>query len=224
MSSLGPHLNLSRGFGKFPAAAFVALLLAMIPSRPALSRDNFPEPPRAANAAGQTQPLSVKEKLNLYVEDTYGPGAWLTAAAGAGIRQHLDSPPEWEQGMKGYGRRFVSSLGETAVKNTVQFAVGAALREDPRYFPSERRGIVRRSWHAMTFAWAPRHDSGGRVPGIARVAGALSSGFVSNAWYPERLSDTSHALSRAGIMLGGDAARNLFQEFWPDVRRAVFGR
>jgi hypothetical protein len=115
-------------------------------------------------------------------------------------------------------------MGETAVKNTVQFGVGAALREDPRYFPSGRRGVLRRAWHAVTFVFVPRNDHGGRTVGAARIAGTLSAGFVSNAWYPERLSDTSHALSRTGISLGGEAAVNLFHEFWPDIKRAVFRR
>jgi len=170
------------------------------------------------------QPLTVEEKFELYLEGTYGPGSWLASASTAGIRQWLGSPPEWEQGMKGYGRRFASSMGESAIKNTVQFGVGAALREDPRYFPSARRGVLSRAWHAVSFTFAPRNDNGERTVGVSRVAGALSSGFVSNTWYPERLSDTSHAISRTGITLGGDAAVNLFREFWPDIKRAVFGR
>lgn len=170
------------------------------------------------------QPLTVQEKFELYLDETYGPASWLASASTAGIRQWLGSPPEWEQGMKGYGRRFASSMGESAIKNTVQFGVGAALREDPRYFPSARRGVVPRAWHAVSFTFAPRNDNGERTLGLSRIAGAATAGFVSNTWYPERLSDTSHAMSRTGITLGGDAAVNLFREFWPDIKRAVFGR
>jgi hypothetical protein len=38
------------------------------------------------------------------------------------------------------------------------------------------------------------------------------------------LSDTSHAFSRAGIMLGGDAAINVLREFLPDMKRLIRGR
>ena len=187
----------TRAFGKNPATLFFAPLLLLMPLHPALSQDADPPSPSERNsaaAARPVQPLTVEEKFKLYVEDTYGPGAWLASAAAAGIRQGLNSPPEWEQGMKGYGRRFASSMGETAIKNSVQFGVGAALREDPRYFPSARRGILPRAWHAITFTFAPRNDNGERTFGASRVAGAFSAGFVSNAWYPERLSDTSHAM------------------------------
>ncbi|MBI1983713.1 MAG: hypothetical protein HYS61_05905 [Acidobacteria bacterium] len=158
------------------------------------------------------------------MKKTYGPTCWAASASSAGVRQWLDSPPEWGQGMEGYGRRFASSMGRKSIKNSVQFGLGAALREDPRYFPSTRRGFVPRVWHAVSFTFAPRNDSGRRTIGVSRVAGALSAGFASNTWYPDRLSDTSHALSRAGLMLGGDAGMNLFREFWPDFKRAIRGR
>jgi hypothetical protein len=209
------------------AMAMLALLWVLTPFHSAFSQDTNLSRPSGVQSATPTplaQPLTVEEKFKLHLEDTYGPGAWLASASTSGIRQWINSPPEWGQGMKGYGRRFASSMGETAVKNTVRFGVGAALREDPRYFPSGRRGLLPRAWHAVTFVFVPRNDHGGRTVGAARIAGALSAGFVSNAWYPERLSDTSHALSRAGISLGGEAAVNLFHEFWPDIRRTVLGR
>ncbi len=218
---------MSHALGKNPATAFFASLLVLAHFHPAFSQDANPAGPSGVNPATPThavQPLTVEEKFRFCVEETYGPSSWLTSASKAGIRQWLDSPPEWEQGMKGYGRRFASSMGHRVIKNTVQFGVGAALREDPRYFPSARRGVLPRAWHAVTFTFAPRNDNGERTVGVSRVAGALSSGFVSNTWYPERLSDTSHALSRTGITLGGDAAKNLLREFWPDIKRAVFGR
>ena len=180
-----------------------------------------------ANSAGPAPPvqaLTLEEKFRLYVGDTYGHRAWLTSASTAGIRQWINSPPEWEQGMKGYGRRFASSMGENIIRSTVRLGVGAALHEDPRYFASARKGVLRRSLHAVTFVFVPCNDYGHRTVGVSRLAGALSSGFISNTWYPERLSNTSHAMSRAGIAVGGDAALNLFHEFWPDIKRAVLGR
>jgi hypothetical protein len=203
---------------------FSLLLAPFHPVHPQVTDQSGAIGVNSTNRTSPVQALTFNGKFQLYVGDTYGPRAWLTSASTAGIRQWINSPPEWEQGMRGYARRFASSMGENAIRNTVRFGVGAALHEDPRYFPSVRKGILRRSWYAVTFVFVPRNDHGERTLGVSRLAGALSSGFISNTWYPERLSDTSHAMSRAGIALGGDAALNLFHEFWPDIKRAVFGR
>jgi hypothetical protein len=203
-----------------------ASVLVLFPFRHSFSQERNPADPSGGASATPVRPahpLTVEEKFDFYLKKTYGPGAWLTSASSAGVRQWLDSPPEWGQGMEGYGRRFASSMGRKTIKNTVQFGVGAALREDPRYFPSTRRGFLPRVWHAVSFTFAPRNDNGERTLGVSRVAGALTAGFVSNTWYPDRLSDTSHALSRAGLMLGGDAGMNLLREFWPDLKRAIRG-
>lgn len=207
----------------FPAMLGVACLVLVAPWAHA-QHSPSPSSPVFEPAPIQPQPLTVREKFDFYADKTFGLDAWILAGASAGYRQAIDSPPEWGQGMEGYSKRFGSVLARRAIKNTVEFGVGAALREDPRYFRSEHKGFVPRMWHAVSSTFVTRRDDGARVPDVGRLSGAMAAGFISNTWYPDRLSDTSHAFSRAGIMLGGDAAINVLREFFPDIKRLIRGR
>ncbi len=130
------------------------------------------------------------------------------------------SPPEWGQGMEGYGRRYASRIGQKTVDSGIRFVVGTALRHDPRYFPSEGKGCFSRLGHALVYTFVARTDSGRRTFAVARFAGAFGGAFVSNTWYPAGVNDTSHALGRAGYVILGEAGANVVREFWPDVKRA----
>jgi hypothetical protein len=51
--------------------------------------------------------------------------------------------------------------------------------------------------------------------------GALSTGGVSNAYYPPSDRGFGLTMSRAGISLIYGSAGGLLNEFWPDIRKAV---
>ncbi len=59
---------------------------------------------------------------------------------------------------------------------------------------------------------------------FSAVAGSFSSGLISNAWYPDSANHWRDGLVRGAGLLGGDAAANLFHEFWPDIKTKVFRR
>jgi hypothetical protein len=204
--------------------AAVATLALAAPAAVAQHSPSEASPPAFRAAPIEPQPLTVREKFNFYADKTFGLETWFVAGASAGYRQAIDSPPEWGQGMEGYSKRLGSVLARRAIKNTVEFSVGAALREDPRYYGCDHEGFALRLWHAVASTFVTRRDDGVRVPDVGRVSGAMAAGFASNAWYPDRLSDTSHAFSRAGIMLGGDAVLNVLREFMPDMKRKLRGR
>ena len=172
------------------------------------------KPPRA---------LTVGGKLLFYVKAAYGPSSLLGKVATSGWAQWRDDPAEWGQGMEGYGRRYASRVGQSTVDNSIRFGVGAALREDPRYFPSERKGVLPRLGHVVASTFVTRTDSGGRAFAVSRFAGTLGGAFISNTWHPAGEDDTYHAFGRAGITVAIDAGMNVAREFWPDVKK-VFRR
>ena len=215
---------MNRPFLTSSAGVLLACLLLVPYSRaqgPDDERNPSPAPGAPSAPLTQIKPLSVRQKLELYARSTYGPTAFLGSAASAGVRQWLDSPPEWGQGAEGYGRRFASVAGRRTIKKTIQFGVGAALGEDPRYFRSEKAGAFPRAWHAIAHTFVVRRDDGTKTFATSRFAGAFAAGFISNTWHPERLSDTNHALSRAGLTIASDAGSNLLKEFWPDLKRVL---
>jgi hypothetical protein len=169
------------------------------------------------------RPLTVGDKLRFYLKAAYGPGPLLGKVATSGWAQWRDDPAEWGQGMEGYGRRYASRVGQSMINNSIRFGIGAALREDPRYFPSESKGVLPRMGHALAYTFVARTNRGGSTFAVSRVAGALGSAFISNTWHPAGEDDTYHAFGRAGITLATDAGMNVFREFWPDIKR-VFHR
>src|ERR1700740_373718 len=60
----------------------------------------FPEIATNPNA------LSVKQKFELFVDQSIAPFHFVASAAGSGIDQARDALPAYGQGMSGYGKRF----------------------------------------------------------------------------------------------------------------------
>jgi hypothetical protein len=170
----------------------------------------------AAQTPGQ---LTLADRFRYHALATAGPLAAFTGSASAGIRQWLDAPPEWGQGMEGFGRRLGYCTADRAAKNAIEFAAGALLREDPRYFRSREHGAGARIRHALVRTFLVPNENGATSFAYARVMGAYGGGFVSNLWRPQRLSNPGHAVLRGSVMLAGEAGGNVFREFWKKLRR-----
>ncbi len=54
----------------------------------------------------------------------------------------------------------------------------AALKEDPRYFPSTRTGFWQRTAHAVTHTVMVQNDHNRRVFSVGRVTGTLGGSFI----------------------------------------------
>jgi len=172
----------------------------------------------AAQTPGQ---LTLEDRFRYHTLATVGPLAAFTGSAATGIRQWMDAPPEWGQGMEGFGRRFGYCTANRAATNAIELAAGALLREDPRYFRSRDRGIGARIRHALVRTFRVPNENGATSFAYARVVGAYGGGFVANLWQPERLSNPGRAVLRGSVTLAGDAGGNVFREFWPDLRRIL---
>lgn len=179
----------------------------------------FAETDLLGNKQATFQPFSRQEKFHFYLEHTYGPNDVLERSALAGIAQWRDSPTEWGQGLAGYGRRLSSNFGQYSIKKTLQFSIGMALKEDPRYFASTENGFWRRTIHAMTHTIMVQNDHNRRVFSFGRVTGTLGGSFISRTWHPERQQTVGHALRNAGLSFGSEAGWNVLREFWPEIKK-----
>jgi hypothetical protein len=165
--------------------------------------------------------LTAKEKLAYTFKTAYGLNSIAASLAGSGIKQARDSVPEWGQGMSGYGKRFGSSLGQKAIKQSIRFGLGTLLHEDPRHFSSGRQGIWRRTLYAASRSFVSTKDGGGIRPGYSKFAAAFGGAYLSRQWYPESKQNVREYLSSGGISIGLDAAKNVFHEFWPDLKKRL---
>ena len=210
----------SHGHGDTLAILLLVLLILTVDARPASSQQT-PHESSPTSQSPSTQPLSTQGKLRFYLDRNFGPADLLGSAFSAGLNQWRDYPTEWGQGAEGYGRRLAARLGQNTVKNTIRFVTATALHEDPRYFPSEQKGVSRRVGHALASVFVTRTDSGGRRFAVSEFAGVVGSEFIANQWYPPRVATTNDALRGSAVTLGFDAARNLAKEFWPDIKKAL---
>jgi hypothetical protein len=169
-------------------------------------------------------PLTLTEKLRFHAERTYGPLALLGDAAYAGALQAIGTPDEWRRGAEGYGMRFASTVGWSAINNTMAFGLTATLHQDPRYFRSAEGGFWRRTGHALRGTFLTRTDRGTETLSTWRLGSDYGSAFLSNQWYPDRLNTVKLGFAQGSVTMGFDVARNLATEFWPDIKRKVFRR
>ena len=155
-----------------------------------------------------------KTKLRNYAFDAFGPYPIVGAAFAAGINQAENTPPEWQQGAEGYGKRFGSNFGIAAVSTTTRYALARAFREDTLYYRCECKGMLPRLSHAVISTFTSRRgDDGHRVfsfPAlIAPYAGTMTAVY---AWYPGRY-DAMDAFRMGNYNLLGFVGENIALEF-----------
>ena len=179
---------------------------------------------QAPSATDPYVPLSVEEKAKVFGHRIIAPSSLAKTAFTSGINQWRDSPPEWGQGMAGYGRRYGSKTGTRAAQNAIGFVTAAALHQDPRYFRSAETGFLRRTQYAVKATFVTRNDSGQNQIAIWKIVGNYGGQAVSNIWKPDRYHDVPDTLFQGSLSMGYDAASNLLQEFWPDIRQRILRR
>ncbi|HJT29875.1 MAG TPA: hypothetical protein VJ784_20835 [Pyrinomonadaceae bacterium] len=154
-----------------------------------------------------------RERFNRYLKSTVGPLRLAWSAGAAGIDQWRDHPEEWEQGMKGFGRRYASNLGQNAIHQTVTYGLDEAFGLDTGFKKSTREGFGARLKDALIQNVTSRTKSGKRVVSVPRFAGAYSGAIISReTWYPERYSYKDGLRAGTGNLLTGFGI-NLLREF-----------
>jgi len=154
-----------------------------------------------------------RERFNRYLKSTVGPFRLVWSAGAAGIDQWRDHPEEWGQGMKGFGRRYASNLGQNAIHQTVTYGLDEAFGLDTGFKKSTREGFGGRLKDALLQNVTSRTKSGRRVVSVPRFAGAYSGAIISReTWYPERYSYKDGLRAGTGNLLTGFGI-NLLREF-----------
>ncbi len=173
----------------------------------------------AGVALNAQSPLSVKDKFEQYASHAYNPLTVPAAALMAGVDQWRDRPEGWGQGASGWGQRGVSRYGRFIIKDTIRFGADVSLGLDSHYRASDSRRVGGRIRHALAQTVIAYDGSGRATLGLPRILGAYGSGFLSNTWYPDGERSAVHALRRGSYSLLFDLPRNVFYEFWPDLKR-----
>lgn len=163
-----------------------------------------------------TQPFvfpTRRQRLSRYVKSTVGPSSFVGSAITAGIDQWRDHPDEWEQGAKGYGKRYASDFGRNAIQQTVIYGLDSALGMDTKFRKSTRKGFFPRMADALAENVTSRNRSGGRVISVPRITGVYTAQVIKyEGWFPERFNYKDGLRSGTRSLATGFAV-NLLREF-----------
>ncbi len=184
-------------------------------------------------------PLTSGEKFRLFVKSAFDPATIGTVGLQAGLSQAENEFAGYGQGAQGYGKRFGASLADEVSSGFwSNYVYASLLKEDPRYFRlGSGNSFRRRLFRGIGQEFVCHTDSGGRSFSYESVLGGLTSGAMSNLYYPGKslirtipATATTPAvpvyeddrgveltLSRTAISFGYGIAGNLFDEFWPDL-------
>jgi hypothetical protein len=176
-------------------------------------------------ASAKYQPLSARQKLHLFTDDTFDRWTIVKAAGDAGIGQ-LANRPHYGQGAVGYAKRFGAAVGDSVSEDFfTSFAFPALLKQDPRYFRLGPGSTGRRRFiYALDRVFVTRRDTGGSAANFSFIFGTAAATALSNAYYPERDQTVSYTLVRFGERIAVQGAENVAKEFWPGIRKHIPGQ
>jgi hypothetical protein len=161
-----------------------------------------------------TAPLTSKQKFIFAARGTFDPVAMVGVGFGAGIEQATNSFAGYGQGAEGYGKRFAAKFADGRSSDFFTHAIfPSLLHQDPRYYYQGTGSVKSRVLHAIGSAFFTRTDSGLTAPNYSFLLGDLSSGALSNLYYPKANRGVGLVFTNAAVGLGGRMAGNILREF-----------
>lgn len=178
------------------------------------------------NPNGTIQPISAKTKWWLATEDNFDPFSFLVTGIYAGVYQGMNEYPEFRQGAVGYAKRYSGALADGVIGNYMSEGLfPVMLHQDPRLFrmgPSG--GFWKRVGYSASRVLVTRGDSGARQFNFSEIGGNAAAAGLAAVYYPSSGRKLEDFFDRWGVSVASDAGFNILREFWPDMRRKMFGR
>ncbi len=153
---------------------------------------------------------------------TYSPYTMESVAFNALYAQAWGYWPGYGGGMEGYGKRFGATLANTEARGFFNvFLFPTLLHQDPRYFRSEKHGLVPRGWYAATRVLDTRTDDGGNTFNSSEFLSVMFTSSLNNAYYPKQDRGFSETANRVVGAYLGDVTSNVLREFSPDIKKIL---
>jgi hypothetical protein len=159
-------------------------------------------------------PLNTKQKFSFAARGTFDPISFVGVSITAGIEQANNTYAGYGQGAAGYGKRWAARFGDGRSSDFLSHAVFPSLfHQDPRYFYQGTGSKKSRLYHALSYAFVARSDSGHLMPNYSYFLGDMCSGALSNAYYPHADRGANLVFTNAAIGLAGRAGSTVLREF-----------
>jgi hypothetical protein len=206
----------------------VGLGVVLIVVASASARAQAP-PDAAATRLNQTAPLSADAyvpitgpgRIHWIVDGTVGPRSLGVGVLGGIWQTGFNTPQEWGRTPSGFGKRYLEREADVAISNTIEAGLGALWGEEPRYIPSGRRGVRPRVQYALKTAFLAERRDGRLAPAWGRYAGNVFNNLIENRWLPPSATTPWETALRSADGMVTRMLGNLWEEFWPEVRRRI---
>jgi hypothetical protein len=168
-------------------------------------------PAVAANAQDSDRP-DAGERFRNFLIDSAGPVVLGETIAWAAAAQVSETPAEWGGGVRAFGKRYASLVGQGVIQESVTYALSEALAVDSRFHKSARRGFFPRAGEAMLQSVTSRRRDGRRVMSAPLLAGYAAGGVGMMTWYPDSYG-YKDGLRYGVLALASRASVDLIREF-----------
>jgi len=176
----------------------------------------------SSSAISPLAPITPSLRVRWLLDGAIGPESLLfVGPLSAAWATAWNTPEEWGHSWSGFGKRYAEREADVAIANTLEAGLGAIWGEDPRFIPSRKSGIWPRAGFAIKTTFVAPGPDGRLRPAWARYTAKTSKNFIENAWMPPSAHTTRQMLIRTAQGFTGRMLGNLWEEFWPDVRRAL---
>jgi hypothetical protein len=170
-------------------------------------------------------PMTTAERIDWVVEGTVGPKSLaVVGPIGVAFQTWWNVPEEWGRTWSGAGKRYLEREADVAISNSLEAGLGAIWGERADYVQSGRRGFRPRLSYALKTVFLAHHPDGHLEFAWARLAGNTINNVIENTWLPPSMTTWEQTTWRSASGFGTRALGNVWEEFWPDVKRRVFRR
>jgi hypothetical protein len=180
-----------------------------------------PAPPAQPPASAPYAPITSAERVHWVVDGTVGPMSLGVGVLSATWSTAWNTPDEWGRTPGAFGKRYAAREADVAISNSIEAGLGAIWGEDPRYIRAPAGSVRSRFAYAMkTVMLAPRRD-GHLAPAWGRYAANTVNNLIENTYLPPSVTTAGQTTYRSVSGFITRALGNLWEEFWPDIKKRL---
>jgi hypothetical protein len=182
------------------------------------------EVPQGSTVPPVYTPPTPQDRVNWVLEGTISLPVVIFNAGDSAVSTYKNWPKEWGRGVSGFSKRIADEEAYSAVSGGLEAGIGSIWGEDPRYRRAIHGGVFHRIGHTIVATFvAPRPD-GHIAPAWGRFAAEGGAIEIENIWLPPSARTSSAMAWRVGEDFAFRAVSNVWDEFWPDLRKRLPAR
>jgi hypothetical protein len=166
-------------------------------------------------------PIDAQGRVDWIVGGTIGARSLGVGVLATAWQTGWNTPEEWGRTWRGAGKRYLAREADVAISNTIEAGLGAIWDEEPRYIAAPPGTVRSRVAHALKTVMLAQRRDGHLAPAWGRYAGNVLNNIIENAWLPPSITTSRQTVIRSANGFLGRIAGNLWEEFWPDIRRRI---